>query len=766
MLTFDDVYNAPVDKLKTAADDWSEMVTKLEKLADDARTGMQAKSNKADWRGVNAEVTKPFIQKTAKEFDDAAKEAKGIQLILVDGHTAFKQAKDDLKKLVDEEAPAQGLKIDSHGKVSAGYPLEKDVAARHDPDYPQALQKQKNDIAAMQRRVDRIVEDCSDADDSLARALKANVTDDHNFSGPKYNSLDDEQVDRAAGLVKKVTGEGGTARNVEALKELEELMDDNRTDPEFATAFYRKLGAEGSLEAYTKMSLDSTGLGPAGQDRANMVHNIQNDMGSMLGIATSKDTKGHLDAGWTNDLMKAGRKQIDVSGFAGLNAKVYGYQALGSLLRDGKYDTEFLTSVGRDMVAMDRKNPQVWEEGLPYNQTMAFNQDKDGGKGFYPLTGLMEAMSNNPEASTAFFNEPVREDSNGDGIVTKDDKVVGGQHGKAQGMVDYMLDKKPMADWFDTRTGEGAQAQPAQTAMGNALEAAVTQRVPGDDDAKPVKHTADMANVMERVVAKIGDDPTLVAAKPGDPPGPLSGLSGHFGNMAAEYMPDIQAAAENGADQIKPFGVMADFDKAEMAGFLGAVAQDPGAYGAITNAQQAYTTALVHDVFQHPSQHGDMGEAVRNAVHPGGEIAGIMTEARAQAVHDTHAHDDKEFNEGVAENAKWTNRILSAVGAKYVEMIPVGGDVVEWLQEDITESVVKGAEQDTTDEARRESAAGYTRAEENAKVSAENAVVSGARGTGLTPEQIREFKGSASTETASAHSIGRDLVASSSSKGN
>ncbi|MFD0625017.1 hypothetical protein ACFQ2K_21925 [Streptomyces sanglieri] len=258
MLTFDDVVNAPVGKLKEAADDWSEMVTKLEKLADDARQGMKAKSDKARWQGVNSDVTKPFIGKTAKEFEDAGAQAKGIKLLLADAHTSFKTAKDALVRIRDEEGPAAGIHVDAKGKVTPRRDLESDIAARHDPYYSEALRKQNDAVSSWQRKIDRIVEDCSDADESLKRALAANVKDDHNFTAPKYKSLDAEQVDRALGLMKKVTGDGGTARNVAALRELEDLLDDNRNDPEFAPDFYRKLGAEGTLESYMKMSLDAT----------------------------------------------------------------------------------------------------------------------------------------------------------------------------------------------------------------------------------------------------------------------------------------------------------------------------------------------------------------------------------------------------------------------------------------------------------------------------------------------------------------------------
>ncbi|MDV9197692.1 DUF6571 family protein [Streptomyces sp. Wh19] len=754
MLTFDDVVNAPVGKLKEAADDWSEMVTKLEKLADDARQGMKAKSDKARWQGVNSDVTKPFIGKTAKEFEDAGAQAKGIKLLLADAHTSFKTAKDALVRIRDEEGPAAGIHVDAKGKVTPRRDLESDIAARHDPYYSEALRKQNDAVSSWQRKIDRIVEDCSDADESLKRALAANVKDDHNFTAPKYKSLDAEQVDRALGLMKKVTGDGGTARNVAALRELEDLLDDNRNDPEFAPDFYRKLGAEGTLESYMKMSLDATSLGPAGQDRANMVRNIQSDMGAMLGLATKTSTPDHLGTGWTTQLMKAGHKQIDVPG-AGF-AKLYGYQALGALLREGTYDKSFLLSVGRDMVAMDKKNPDIWHDSLPSDQKMLINLDETGGKGFNPLTGLMQAMSNNPEASAAFFDEPLREDSNKDGIVTTDDAALKGK--KAQDVVDYMLDKKPMDDWYDTVTG--GEQSPGQTAMGNALEAAVTGRVPGDEGAPPVEHGKHMSSVMEKVVAKIGAEPELVAED-----GRLNGLTQNFGNMAAEYMPDLQATAENGANQIKPFGTPAEFKKDEMAFFLGAVGQDPQAYGAITNAQQAYTTALVSDVFQHLDKHSDIGEAVRNAVHPGGEIAGIMTEARAQGIYEAQVAEDKEYNESVAENAKWTNRIIDAVGGKYVEMLPAGGDVVGWIKEDISESAVKNAEHDMANESRHESAAGYAEAEAAAKKAATSAVGAAGRGAGLTADQIKEYQGSASTETSTAHSTGRNLVASSAPKG-
>ncbi|MFI5862910.1 hypothetical protein [Streptomyces sp. NPDC051546] len=755
MLTYENVVNAPLGPLQTAITDWAAMAKKLDELAESARNGMKAASDKARWSGVTAGVARSLVDKTAKEFDDAAREAKGIHLLLTDGHATLKAVQEQLKKLV-ADAPAAGFRIDETGRVSA-IPLadpQDRYAAQHDPDYQASLRKNQG---LWQDRVDRAVEDAQDADDSLVRALQANVTDDHDFTAPKYASLDAEQADRAAALMKKVTGEGGTARNPEALRELEDLLDDNREDPEFATGFYRTIGAEGTLEMYATMSLDATSLGVAGKDRAQMVANIQSDMGAMLGLATHKDVPNHLDAAWTTQLMKAGRKEMQVTGGV---TTIYGYQALGALIREGTYDKEFLTSVGRDMVAVDRKDPKAWEYHTPYGLDSVLNQGEGGGRGFYPLTGLMEALGNNPDAATAFFNEPVREDSNGDGIVTEDDKPVKGQHGKDQGMVDYMLDKKPYEDAFDiAKTGD---AHPAQEALGGALEAAVSGRAAGDEDAKPVPHTGPMTDIMERVVEKIGDKPELVAAAPGEGEGPLKGLSGHFGQMAAEYMPDLQASAENGSRTIKANGETAEFHKAAMAAFVGAVGQDPDAYGAITNSQRAFTTTLINDVIVHRGEYEDVDAAIKVAVHPGGQIAGILSEARAEGTFAESGHKADEYVKGVEENAKWINRGITAAGGKYLEMVPLAGDVVEWLQEDITDSVVKAAEKDQAEkrgDADSEAVIKYTDAQTAAGEAAAASVRHAANGTGMNQRTIDALAGVASTETANAHAVGRGQVA-------
>ncbi|MEU9196313.1 DUF6571 family protein [Streptomyces hundungensis] len=763
--------NAPVGKLGAAVDAWSEMTAKLRELSEEAHDGLRVHAETARWAGVNAGVTRAFIVKTVKQFADAEKEAAGAHRLLLDAYTEFKKAKDGLQAIVDG-ARGNGIVVDARGRVVAREPLVDDAAARHDPDvdFPKALKTQEANIAAWQHKVDALVAACDAADQALRGALAANAPDAHDFTAPRYASLDDEEAARAVDLARQVTGEGGTARNVDELRQLQTLLDANAHDPEFSTAFYGRLGPQGALDFYARLSLDATGLGAAGLDRATMARHVQADLGPMLGLATNPHTTGHLPPTWTTDLMRAGRRPIDVGGFAGPGARVYGYQALGALLRHGTYDKEFLLPIARDMVGFEHQNPKLFQQSVPYDNAMSLNLDKDGGRGFDPLTGLMTSMSNNPRVSAEFFNEPVREDSDGNGIITADDKPVlskaaGDATSAPLGMVDYLLDKGPGDDLYDTVRG-GGDATPFQSAMGNALEAAVTGRTPGDTDARPVEHTAAMSHVMEQVVEKIGSDPGLLKDSDDGTPGKLSGLAGHFGNMAAEYMPDLQAAAENNAQQAKPFGVLAEFNRAEMAHFLGVVAQDPGAYGSIANAQQAYTTLLVRDVFVHPGDHGsDVGEAVRNAVHPGGQLAGMLAEARVEAVYEKQSADDEEFNKAVEDKSKWVNRVIDSVGGKYIELLPFGGDAVGWLKEDISESFLEKAQQDKSDEASQQAADGYARAETNAKNAAAAAVGSAGRSAGLAQRDIREFQGTASTSIADAYSDGRGLMASAAPRG-
>ncbi|MEU5640543.1 hypothetical protein [Streptomyces milbemycinicus] len=99
-LTYTDLVGVDLGKLNTAVTDWKSVVDGLKKLMSDARSGMLKKSDGARWDGLNATVTREFVGKTAKEFEDLYKEANSIWVILDDAHSQLTAIQSKVKSLV------------------------------------------------------------------------------------------------------------------------------------------------------------------------------------------------------------------------------------------------------------------------------------------------------------------------------------------------------------------------------------------------------------------------------------------------------------------------------------------------------------------------------------------------------------------------------------------------------------------------------------------------------------------------------------------
>ncbi|MCX4778704.1 hypothetical protein [Streptomyces sp. NBC_01264] len=142
----------------------------------------------------------------------------------------------------------------------------------------------------------------------------------------------------------------------------------------------------------------------------------------------------------------------------------------------------------------------------------------------------------------------------------------------------------------------------------------------------------------------------------------------------------------------------------------------------------------------------------------------MLSEARAQGTYGAAAHANEEYVKGVEDSAKWVNRGITMAGGKYLELVPLAGDVVEWLQEDITEAVVDSAKEDVaekTGKTEKGVMADYVDAEGAAsRAAAAAAVANAARGSDMTATDIDDLKLGASRESGTAHSTGRNLMAS------
>ncbi|WP_329457635.1 hypothetical protein [Streptomyces sp. NBC_01497] len=671
MLTYNDVYLAPLDKLANAMHDWSTMATKLAALATTAHTTMAAKAKDEYWVGSNADITKPFIDKTAKEFSDAAKEAKGIHEIISEAYTAFKMAKDDLQKLIDHDAPSQGLMIGAHGKVVAQYPVEDNNGARHDPDFSELYGKQQSRIQALQKRVDAIVETCDDADISASNALKADVTSDrHQFSKPVYNSLDAEKVHRAVALARK-----GADLTHTQLLQLNELLKDNSKSREFSRGFYDGIGGpKKALEFFGELSTDTYDGSKQDKQRLKDVQALQKDMGLTLAAATNPaGPKDQWPDHWSEEMRKLGTQRIPLH--AGDYNGPYGYQLLGGIMRYGNYDPKFLNPIAEHVVQLHAKNPYMFADSksdLGYDK-FPFNPSGKDGAGYDPVTSVLEALGHSPEASQQFFSEDPQT-YNADGVL-RGGLPTDGDGKQISSYLDYFENKdyKSFPDIVGHDPDEAAKSvNNIPDAFGHALESATLGHAYDDQHASLVRSAAG-SHIMEKVVQTYGGDAGLLKSQ--------AALSDSLGRMGASYVDDLSWALDQNNDPGSVFApkgnwdAHAEFGEDNARKFLSSLGQHPDAYSTVSDASRVYSSSVLE------AQVGSDGVIDRagahEAVRTGALIQGILDQSRADQIGAEGGKVADDYNSAMEKKSGWIELGTGAaigVGAAFLPIsAPVAG---------------------------------------------------------------------------------------------
>ncbi|MFF4400519.1 hypothetical protein [Streptomyces sp. NPDC001480] len=648
MVTFDDALNVRLGSLQDAVDDWSETVKKLQTLQETAENGMQRKAEKADWKGENAGVTKPFVKKTAKEFGDAAKEAESIRNILRDAHTEFKAAKEKLQAIV-KAAPDQGIRIDPDGTVS--YLIHPDRRPK-DYDGPDPDQK---DFDRVRSEIKAAVDKANDADDIASRALRTLVgKDDNNFSGTDYDSLrqagkvqDAEDAKAAAKIVEK--GDDATAAEISRLNK---YLKDNKGDQYFAERFAVEVGAKGTLDYWADMGDPSDGS-RLGVDHPKQLAELQKNWSFTLASASHSDSPDM--AKWKADMIKSGDDIVRTRG-----SSAYGFQIMSNLMRDGSYDSRFLHDYGNAAFATERrlthegriKPGQAWHSP---SMGMMPKLNWDGkGVGQDPMTGFMEALGHNPKASADFFNSKLD--------LTPDDTR---DHKSVDAFKYFAQDR----DWPNDNTNDGLTNKYGHESLGHALESATLGHAYDDPTPKLVR-TDDGAKVMEKVVEAYGD-PALLKKE--------EALSGSIGRMTAGYIDDVNwALNENRTDSMfapdKGAHGHAEFGMDGARKFLSALGQHPDAYSEVATAERVYTsTGMEAQV----DANGHIHEPrVREALRTGAEVQGMLDQSRADQVEAEGLKKDKEYNDALEKRASWIEfgaGVGVATGAAFLPPVAAAG---------------------------------------------------------------------------------------------
>ncbi|MEU4270468.1 hypothetical protein [Streptomyces sp. NPDC026092] len=665
MLTFDHVHRAPLAKMKAAADDWSEMKAKLDKLAEDARTTMAAKAKDDYWRGLNAEVTKPFVAKTAKEFEDAAKAAGGIHKILEDAYEAFKKAQDELKRIVETEAPAQGLFVTADGTVESRQSVlgTRERVDTQNPDFHVLVDQERAAIDAMRRRIAAVVETCDDADVACSNALKANITTDkHNFSAPAYGSLDAEEAHRALDLAKK-----GRALTHAELERLNELLKDNGTSKDFSRTFYNGLGPKGALEFFGQLSSSTSQFGKLDEQRLKDVQALQQNLGINLAAATQGGDK--WTESWSAEMRKLGTERIPMAK-NDYNAP-FGYQLLGGIMRSGNYDPKFLNPIAEHVAQLHQADPRRFADNKTFSGVQSpFNPSGVNGSGYDPMIPMLEALGHSPEAAKLFFSqEPTayKEDGTSGGDLDLGKNAEGETIGN---YLDFFANEKyeSFPD-VDGRHPDGVKAAAdfMPDALGHALEAATLGHA-WDDPNPKLGRDATTAGIMNEVVATYRDAGLLEKQ---------SSMADSLGNMGAGYIDDLNwALTKHDPESVfAPKGTEADVTATHPAlgreatvEFLSALGQYPDSYATVSTAERVYATSVL-EAQVGPDGRIDEGSA-RAAVYTTGTLQGLLDQSRADQVeaHGMKVHED--YEKAQAAKSAWIGFGTTAAVAAGVAFLP------------------------------------------------------------------------------------------------
>jgi hypothetical protein len=301
------------------------------------------------------------------------------------------------------------------------------------------------------------------------------------------------------------------------------------------------------------------------------------------------------------------------------------------------------------------------------------------------MTGFMDALGHNPEASTEFLTS----DSTANG-----EKV---DH------LDYLLKDR---HWPEGAGYTGDSSNPSgYNNLGHAIESATTGHSYDAQIPNPLpEHTTEQAGLTSEIISKVSEEPDLAH----------DGMKDSLGRMGAEYMPDINYALANKEQNLGDLYPMGDSVRADLGEtgerdatrFLYTVGQDPDGYAALNYGQTQYTSSLMQYHLDHPDAYDiSASDKIEKISTNSAEIEGVIGTARKDAVVHGQVANDDVFNNRIAVAGDWAKSGIGiGIGAGTAAIVsPTGGAVAgiaaEWVSGQVIDSMVSGASRDSLGEA-------------------------------------------------------------------
>ncbi|MEU1288109.1 hypothetical protein [Kitasatospora sp. NPDC005856] len=662
MLTYEIVRNAKFDALHAAAEEWKTLQARYTGLKD-RLTNEVANKLAAGWEGEAATQARAQIQKAAEQIDAAGKESADISGLLADAAQQFAAAQARLKKIADEDGPANHLQVDGTGKVTDVHPLLKDKTAHNDPDYQTVfLPQRKRAVEDLVHSLEAALQQAADADQAAAWALRSdpNGANDYSFNANGYKSLT-EATEARKDLADALTlaGKGGGNLSVEELTRLNALLEKRKNDPTFAEQFATTLGPRGTLDFWRDAN-DPTKFGAYSKERNEAMKKLQTSLGVTLGTATQSHSQSMQD--WKNEMIKLG-PQLVTRDHGGPLPR--GYQLMSSLMRSGEYDTDFLNSYGESLLKFER-DADMRPQGLwvPMSTDPRWDHLTEG-RGGDPVAGFLESLSHNPVASTRFLDpgDPRTNDN-----------------------LKYLLDDR---HWPDEISRQAKYVQDKHS-LGLAIEAAATGDRAGQEDG--VRHHSEAQARVMRDSINMLDGGIKNEGLP-------DGMQRPIANALADYAADThdilsgtnRAAKDHSGEDAS--GVWVDpvtgearmaTDKGSLIRVLRGVADDPESHHIVQQAE------MVHVAQQLAELPPNVGEKEWKGVMANSSVAlGVYDAVQADAILDQRDDDTKVAAwraKGMYQGIGTPLKLVPIPGVADVAQSLLGSGIMGW-QMNATEEI-------------------------------------------------------------------------------
>jgi len=615
--------------------------TIVQPLGNTDRNGWSGKSHSAavkSFRGIQNQVL------------EASGQARKMGAVMSEALADFESAKNELKAIETALAHPEGggkswLKLDEKtGTVKYDPPDDVDprISAKHQHEFDKT-------IGDYNHRINKALKKASEADHNLKIALQLD---------PKGKGFNDDVADNLTDIKKEAKQDLSTALNLakdkgpdmseKELSRLNGVLAKNAKNPEFAEKFTLGLGGpKSAIDFWYKMAEPKTEDRGTSRVRVDWTKAeaarraaLQDNLGVTLGLASQSDSPKMT--AWKKDMLDISMDRIhaeEAKGNPNAGKGPYNAQVLSNLMRTGKWDKEFLHDYGDKLLKKDKEGaisnykndpPSKWISGdLSDPAFLNFGPKNDAGED--PLTGFMEALGHNPEASTEFL---------------KDEKNF-----------DYLTSER---DWpTDGEVGDPEKFKDVKGGI-QALSHAMASATTGHDFDQPMPqdvqpHTKDQAELMSRIIKKTANIEDSFELQPG--------MHEYLGKAAAEYTPDIFRAIKDGSNGDKLFpmqGHQAEMDHAEATRFLVQIGQDPDANAALNYGQKIYTGQVLEhhlagDLPPSERYNSSRDQTVEEILRTSGEVSGTMAIGRQEAIIGPAVRAAKEFDGATLSTRLWAN---------------------------------------------------------------------------------------------------------------